>query len=353
MVLSGACHSVLHNVMQLTEKNTTLDLTGGKEYGGVFYLTTQLLAQVRLETPVSSQLQEWRLFITIATGRRFLRRNHRAVVARGWRGGSLQYKPGVAMAPQGQLLDWSIRCLSCKEEYGEDDAGTCKECYEEASETEDELKKEIEDLKSKLAFLRFWSPVENPSSGSGRFSALNFSDVVLVSSDESGLSAPVPAHRAVLANRSPVFKAMLENEMTESKSGTIKIDDVSYEALRAFVNFMYTAEACMDEQLASELLVLAEKYHVKHLKTYCEKFLVSKLNCDNSVMNYAFAHQHNAKHLLDTSLGLIIEHMDKLTRQEEYAELVEKAPRLVVEIYEAYLSKQVNTAAQNSCRGGQ
>lgn len=148
------------------------------------------------------------------------------------------------------------------------------------------------------------------------------------------------------ASRSPVFKAMLENEMEESRSGTIKISDVSYDALRAFVNYLYTAEACLDEQLACDLLVLAEKYQVKHLKGYCEKFLVSKLNWDNSVPSYAFAHQHNAKHMLDAALSLIIDNMDKLTKREEYMELVERDPRLVVEIYEAYLSKQVNTAAQ-------
>ncbi|XP_031390431.1 BTB/POZ domain-containing protein At4g08455-like [Punica granatum] len=250
----------------------------------------------------------------------------------------------TAPAAQQQQPPPKMRCLSCKEEYGTGDAGTCKECYEEASETEEELKREIEDLKSKLTFLRFWSPTENPSGS--RSHALGFYDVVLVASEESEPSAPVPAHRIVLANRSPVFKAMLENEMTESQSGTIKITDASYEALRAFVNFMYTAEACIDEHLASELLVLAEKYQVKHLKSYCEKFLVSKLNWDNSVMSYSFAHQHNAKHLLDMALGLITENMDKLTRLDEYTELVEKAPRLVVEIYEAYLSKQVNTAAQ-------
>lgn len=138
---------------------------------------------------------------------------------------------------------------------------------------------------------------------------------------------------------------MLDNEMEESRSGTIKISDVSYEVLRAFVNYLYTAEACLDEQMACELLVLAEKYQVKHLKTFCESFMVSKLNWDSSVVNFAFAHQHNAKHLLDSALSLITDNMDKLTKQEEYMELVEKDPRLVVEIYEAYLSKQVNTAA--------
>uniref|UniRef100_A0A803LHJ8 BTB domain-containing protein n=1 Tax=Chenopodium quinoa TaxID=63459 RepID=A0A803LHJ8_CHEQI len=151
----------------------------------------------------------------------------------------------------------------------------------------------------------------------------------------------------IQASRSPVFKAMLEIEMEESRSGTISISDVSYDALRAFVNYLYTAEACLDEQLACDLLVLAEKYEVKHLKMYCEKFLVSKLNGDNSVASYSFAHQHNANHLLQSALSMIIEDMDNLTKSEEYTHLVEKDPRLVVEIYEAYLSKQTNTAARS------
>ncbi|XP_010269092.1 PREDICTED: BTB/POZ domain-containing protein At4g08455 [Nelumbo nucifera] len=232
-----------------------------------------------------------------------------------------------------------MRCISCREEYRACDAGTCKECYEEASETEEELKREIEDLKAKVAFLRFLSPVDDQYSSC-------FTDVVLVaSSDDDCGEAAVRAHKAVLVSRSPVFKAMLENEMEERRSGTIKISDVSYDVLRSFVHYLYTAEALLDEQMAYDLLVLAEKYQVKHLKGFCEKFITSKLNWNSAVMSYAFAHQHNAKHLLETSLSLIIDNMEKLTKREEYKELVEKDPRLVVEIYEAYLAKQVNTAA--------
>ncbi|XP_022753506.1 BTB/POZ domain-containing protein At4g08455-like [Durio zibethinus] len=241
----------------------------------------------------------------------------------------------------------TMRCISCKEEYGACDAGTCKECYEEASETEEELKREIEELKAKVAFLRFWSPLDHTHRASNS-PGIFFPDIVLVASDDGspGLpTMPVPAHKAVLVSRSPVFKAMLENEMEESRSGTIKISDVSYDALRAFVNYLYTAEAWLDEQMACDLLVLAEKYQVKHLKGFCEKFLVSKLNWDNSLVSYAFAHQHSAKLVLDAALCLITDNMDKLTKREEYMELVEKDPRIVVEIYEAYLSKQVNTAA--------
>ncbi|KAF5818349.1 putative chromatin remodeling & transcription regulator BTB-POZ family [Helianthus annuus] len=227
-----------------------------------------------------------------------------------------------------------MKCLSCKERYDAVEAGTCRECYEEASETEEELKREIEELRAKVSFLGFRS---------------TFTDVLLLAVDlDSGNplpnSAPVPANKAVLASRSPVFRAMLETEMEESLSGTIKLSDVSYDALRTFVNYLYTAEACLDDDMACNLLILADKYEVKHLKTYCEKFLISKLIWETSLISYSFAHQHNAKNLIDASLSLILDNMDKLSKREEYLELVEKDPRLVVEIYEAYLSKQVNTA---------
>lgn len=228
----------------------------------------------------------------------------------------------------------TMRCLSCEDDYDPDDAGTCKECYDEANETEEEFKRQIQDLKSKVSFLTLASPLDAPST----------TDLVLLPSGDT-FSPSIPAHKAVLVSRSPVFRAMLENDMEESRSGTIKIADVSYDALRAFVNYLYTAEACLDNQMACNLLVLGEKYQVKHLKAYCEKYLISKLNWEKAIVNFAFAHQHNANQLQDAALAVIMENMDNLTKNEDYTELVETNPRLVVEIYEAYLAKQVNTAA--------
>ncbi|OAY68051.1 BTB/POZ domain-containing protein [Ananas comosus] len=227
-----------------------------------------------------------------------------------------------------------------------------------ASETKEELKREIDDLKSKVEFLRLASPLHDhhlhysPSSSSS--SSSSTTDLLLHASPSSSSSSaaaaapPVPAHRAVLISRSPVFKAMLENEMEESRSGIIKIHDVSYDVLRSFVHYLYTAEVLLDEQLACDLLVLAEKYQVKHLKCFCEKFMTSKVNNDNALANYAFAHRHNAKPLLEAALSLIMDNMATLTERVEYKELVDEDPRLVVEIYEAYLTRQVNTAAKDS-----
>ncbi|RDY04661.1 BTB/POZ domain-containing protein, partial [Mucuna pruriens] len=226
-----------------------------------------------------------------------------------------------------------IRCLSCDEEYDLDQAGTCRECYQEANEAEEELRREIEELKAKVSFLTLPSPILYPSAA----------DIILVPTDDSAAS-PIPVHKTVLVSRSPVFQAMLENDMTERRSGIIKISDVSYDTLRAFVNYLYTAEASLDNQLACNLLVLGEKYQVKHLKTYCEKYLIAKMNWDKAIANYAFAYQYNCKQLRSASLAVILDNMDYLTQNEYYAELVDSNPRLVVEIYETYLVKQFNTA---------
>ncbi|KAM1424847.1 hypothetical protein ACFX1X_017521 [Malus domestica] len=104
---------------------------------------------------------------------------------------------------------------------------------------------------------------------------------------------------------------MLENEeMEESRSGTVKIADMRYDALQAFVNYLYTAETCLNQNWACDLLILAEKYQVQHLKNYCQKFLVSKLNWDNALTTYAFAHRHNAEDIMDAALEVITENME-------------------------------------------
>ncbi|GAB2289797.1 hypothetical protein Dimus_024101 [Dionaea muscipula] len=224
--------------------------------------------------------------------------------------------------------------------------GICKECYVKARDTTVELERENEELKSNVDFLRLSSPSLHDDPNQPRPSPL-FSDITLVASDDLS-DAPILANRFVLASRSPVFKAMLETAMEESISGTIKISDVIYDSLHAFVNYLYTADVCLNENIASNLLILAGKYQVKHLNELCQKYLVSNLNWDNSVSKYVFAYQHSAEKLLEASLSIITDDIDKFMNRDEYAELVNKDPSFVLGIFEAYAKKQVNTTSKNA-----
>ncbi|ESQ43348.1 hypothetical protein EUTSA_v10016014mg [Eutrema salsugineum] len=220
-------------------------------------------------------------------------------------------------------------------------AGICKKCWDVKTEAERELLEELNVLKAKSDFLHLSSINHENNSKS-------FTDVVLIASDAEAVTPPIHAHKIVLVSRSPVFKAMLENEMEESHRSIIKINEVSYEVLQNFVNYLYTAEAIVDEQMACDLLIMSEKYQVAYLKRQCEKFLASKLSLEKYLKFYVLAHQHNAKHLLDAALTKIITNMDMVTKREEYKELVKSDPHLVLNIHETYFSLYVAETSTRS-----
>ncbi|XP_039170655.1 BTB/POZ domain-containing protein At4g08455-like [Eucalyptus grandis] len=220
------------------------------------------------------------------------------------------------------------------------DAWFCQACYDKFSTHAQGLKRKIDDLEAKNLFLSSWNGTNNnPPSG--------FSDIVLVAIDgpEGVPSTPVSAHRVILASRSEVFKVMLESEMQESQKGVVNISNTSPDVLQAFVKFLYTAEVCLDEQNAWELLPLADKYQVMSLKAHCENFLVSKLNWENSIGSYSFAHQHNAKILLQAALSIIVENRNDYRVHPKYLAIVEEEPKLAIEIYEACFDRMGMRAA--------
>ncbi|ONI23385.1 hypothetical protein PRUPE_2G186000 [Prunus persica] len=205
----------------------------------------------------------------------------------------------------------NMKCTSCEGKY-DGDAGACRQCYE--------------DIKAKVAFLTI----------SYEYPLTSFPDVVLYGSDDGHPDGPVKvmAHTVVLASRSPVFRAILENETKE-----IHIYELwPPQEFFAFVNYLYTAEICLDQQSARTLLVLAEKYQVHHLRDLCQKFLVSNLNCYNSLATYTLGHHHNDKQIIDAALTFITNNIEKLASSDEYAELKKSHPQLVIEIYERHFA---------------
>lgn len=68
------------------------------------------------------------------------------------------------------------------------------------------------------------------------------------------------AHKAILAARSPVFSAMFEHEMEESKKNRVEINDVEPEVFKEMMCFIYTGKAPNLDKMADDLLAAADKY---------------------------------------------------------------------------------------------
>ncbi|EPB68892.1 BTB/POZ domain protein [Ancylostoma ceylanicum] len=65
------------------------------------------------------------------------------------------------------------------------------------------------------------------------------------------------AHRFVLAAAIPYFRAMFGYDVVEAKMGKIKLNDISFEALEALVNFVYTSEISINSDNVQSLLFAA------------------------------------------------------------------------------------------------
>ena len=76
-------------------------------------------------------------------------------------------------------------------------------------------------------------------------------------------------HRLLLAAKSPVFKAMLQNNMAEARSGLIEVNDMKPSVLKALLEYIYmnTIKADMytqdDPTFEVELLAAAEMYKLE------------------------------------------------------------------------------------------
>ncbi|GFY45130.1 speckle-type POZ protein-like [Trichonephila inaurata madagascariensis] len=98
-------------------------------------------------------------------------------------------------------------------------------------------------------------------------------------------SFTIPAHKGILASRSPVFSAMFKNEMRESRETTVYITDISISTLRTMLAYIYTSRINdITMSNAQDLLYAADKYQLTRLKNICSEYLKNNVS-DQNVLN--------------------------------------------------------------------
>ncbi|CAG7729079.1 unnamed protein product [Allacma fusca] len=114
--------------------------------------------------------------------------------------------------------------------------------------------------------------------GSDLFRNPVLSDVVIKCGDSI-----FPAHKMILALRSPVFARMFESQMKESPDCKIIIDDVTAATCEGMLKYFYTGKMtrndCMDPK---ELLYCADKYDIQALKNVSIRIMKSTLSDENA-----------------------------------------------------------------------
>ena len=90
----------------------------------------------------------------------------------------------------------------------------------------------------------------------------------------------LPCHLNILSARSPVFRAMFQHDMRESKSNEINIQDIDFNTVRDMVKFIYSGRLKDLADKSDLLLAAADKYDIRDLKNICSQHLAANLSTD-------------------------------------------------------------------------
>nr|XP_015649173.1 BTB/POZ and MATH domain-containing protein 1 [Oryza sativa Japonica Group] len=157
------------------------------------------------------------------------------------------------------------------------------------------------------------------------------------------------AHRAVLAMRSPVFKAALYGPMKEStdaNAGRVAIDSVEPAVFRALLHFIYTdTTAAMDDlddddddkaQMIMHLLEAADRYDVERLKLICELMLCKSIAVDTVAATLAMADQHHCQKLKEACIEFLAtsKKMEGVMESQGYEKMKLSCPSFMVDLWE-------------------
>ncbi|KAJ1268116.1 hypothetical protein BS78_07G112200 [Paspalum vaginatum] len=151
-----------------------------------------------------------------------------------------------------------------------------------------------------------------------------------------------PAHKIVLATRSPVFKAQLYGQMKESRARCVTVEDMQPDVFRSLLQFIYTdtlpdwddldSEECCE--IARHLLAAADRYAMERLKLLCASILVEDLDVENVATTLAIADQHNCDRLKGDCAEFMEEEMDLVVKTEGYAHLRRTRPSILLDVLE-------------------
>jgi speckle-type POZ protein len=151
-----------------------------------------------------------------------------------------------------------------------------------------------------------------------------------------------PAHRAVLAARSPVFKAQLLGSMADANMPSITLHDIAPATFKVMLRFMYT-DACpadaelgdSPDEMLQHLLAAADRFALDRLKLLCASKLWDNVSVDTVATALMWAETYNCPELKKKCIDFFGEGKNFKTKAlltDGFVQLAQKFPSILDEL---------------------
>lgn len=156
-----------------------------------------------------------------------------------------------------------------------------------------------------------------------------------------------PAHKLVLAARSPIFRSKFFDELEEDKQEII-ISDLEPKVFKAMLHFIYRdtlteedvdvatpSSSCMSsvsDTLTAKLLAAADRYGLERLRLMCGSHLCKDISVNSVAKILALADEYHATELKAVCLRFAAENLAAVMRSDGFEYLKENCPSLQSEL---------------------
>jgi hypothetical protein len=154
----------------------------------------------------------------------------------------------------------------------------------------------------------------------------DFSDFTVTAKEKDKLKE-FKVHKIFLATQSSVLDKAISSDMKEKKGGIMHIEDYGAEAVKDFLQFLYTG--VVEETNAMDLFAMASKYEVKLLKERTEKIILRHINQANAIDVFCLAYLYSSDKIKLSAFNKIKELLSQNDLEDSLMEEPEKLKKLV------------------------
>jgi len=155
----------------------------------------------------------------------------------------------------------------------------------------------------------------------------DFSDVKIVCGDRV-----FDCHRIILSTRSPVFRAMFQNGMTEARTKRVEIKELEPAVVQAMLEYIYTGKMKFSSIKSEDMLAAAQMYDLRSLKDFNEENLCKRLDIRNCIEMLVLGDLHEAAALKRDAMKLIVLNLRSVVNSQDWQEKLIRYPVLVTEV---------------------
>uniref|UniRef100_A0A0N5B3X8 BTB domain-containing protein n=1 Tax=Strongyloides papillosus TaxID=174720 RepID=A0A0N5B3X8_STREA len=155
-----------------------------------------------------------------------------------------------------------------------------------------------------------------------------FTDCVIKAGDTE-----FKAHKVILSARSSVFFDIFKNTLEESQTSVIESKNFRGEVVKEMLRYIYKNEVLNIQNMASDVLAIAEKYKLDGLKAMAVKSLCDDLSTENVCKRFILSEKFSSECLKEFCQTFIIDNAESLMGTGNWEELAENHPLLVESLF--------------------